>query len=113
MKRLVVAVVLLCVVAGCSSGNPGGATDSTKALCRFSSPPLTTGAQARQMAADIQQVMPKSSLNDPRNLRINKAVLTLMVAAGSTIPTGPEDQGPDPALIQAIQAQGALAAACA
>jgi hypothetical protein len=112
MRRALFAALSLAAASACAGSSAGGATNSTQALCRFSSPPLTTGAQARQMAAEIQAVMPKSSLNDPRNLQINKAILELMVAAGSTVPTGVEGEQ-DPALAQAVQAQAKLAAACA
>jgi hypothetical protein len=81
------------------------------AMCRFANPPLTTGAQARQMAADIQQALPVGAVHDPRNLVISKAVLKLMTAAGS-VSSADEGQA-DPALVQAVQAQAELAAACA
>ena len=71
------AALLLAATSACAGSSAGGATNSTQALCRFSSPTLTTGAQARQMAAEIQAVIedawlqgisgtkdPQTALND-------------------------------------------------
>lgn len=109
--KILAAVLLAFTVAACGSG--GGTGHELDGLCRFASPALTNGAAARQMAADIQGALPHNYPNKARNLKIRVAVLKLMVAAGTAVPTSAEDQAPDLALVAAVKAQGDLATACA
>ena len=110
--KIALAGVLLATMVGCSSGS--GTGHEMDGLCRFASPPLTSGTAARQMAAEIQAALPAGFPPKARNLKIKTAALKLMVAAGSAVPTSQEDQAStDLSLDTAVRAQIDLATACA
>lgn len=110
MKRLALAVALL--AAACSSGG-SDAPKGADPLCRFASPPLTSAAQARQMAADLKVALGPGNPVKVQNLAVSKAALALELAAGVVAPTSVDGSGADAGLVAANQAQVNLATACA